>query len=615
MFTVAPVWIFLTLIVAGSVEGLCRYRNIGDLPPEIFSYWADWGCYTYTRPDLFAGVQLQASQCYTKYNNTQYAIPGLIWDEKCIPFSHDNETIKKSVERTFHNPETVQRWIRCCLDAEICCKNIMMKSEAKEGLHCPSTWDGWSCFDDIPAGNVYSQVCSQYAYTNKPPQCHHYSSKVCYPNGTWQEQTDYSACDITPRLIFRTLWHMAVLSISIAVCIPAIAIMAFYPTLHTEKLAMVRNLLIILVLRNFFVIIVKGTLILDELTEVGPTLMGKNNWPCRMLSVLEKFFGTAVFTCMLMEGVYLYQMLTNVFRARLRGGLRTTELYVIGFAVTTGVTLAWSLAMALNEKKHCWQVTEGTDFHWIFDGPRLAMLVVNFGLLVRIVYALWSTFNLRQEEQHPAFRTAKAALICLPLFGVPFLLLVVRPDTNDCAIEQFYYTLYYTVEALQGILIAILHCYSEREVKAKFFGKIKWLKQKSCDLFSKRDQRSSSESARRRRPISEISRSSTSRSSIQSRRESETTASTLTTPQVENKERFSFQLPRIQEDDERNISSGSNSNKSPKHRLSIGNMSISSTAANLKQMQDQLPRRHSADETEAGRSEEFFSIDTQGTIS
>lgn len=154
MFTVAPVWIFLTLvkrfeftlslylskrihsfiqIVAGSVEGLCRYRNIGDLPPEIFSYWADWGCYTYTRPDLFAGVQLQASQCYTKYNNTQYAIPGLIWDEKCIPFSHDNETIKKSVERTFHNPETVQRWIRCCLDAEICCKNIMMKSEAKEG--------------------------------------------------------------------------------------------------------------------------------------------------------------------------------------------------------------------------------------------------------------------------------------------------------------------------------------------------------------------------------------------------------------------------------------------------------------------------------------------------
>lgn len=44
-------------------------------------------------------------------------------------------------------------------------------------------------------------------------------------------------------------------------------------------------------------------------------------------------------------------------------------------------------------------------------------------------------------------------------------------------------------------------------------------------------------------------------------------------------------------------------------------MSISSTAANLKQMQDQLPRRHSADETETGRSEEFFSIDTQGTIS
>lgn len=62
-------------------------------------------------------------------------------------------------------------------------------------------------------------------------------------------------------------------------------------------------------------------------------------------------------------------------------------------------------------------------------------------------------------------RTAKSALICLPLFGIPFLFVVVRPDTDSCGWEQTYYFVSYALEGLQGVFIAIFHCYIDPNVR------------------------------------------------------------------------------------------------------------------------------------------------------
>lgn len=53
----------------------------------------------------------------------------------------------------------------------------------------------------------------------------------------------------------------------------------------------------------------------------------------------------------------------------------------------------------------------------------------------------------------------------MPLFGVQFLLTAWRPDTESCAWEQTYYIFTYVMESLQGILVAILYCYYNKEVK------------------------------------------------------------------------------------------------------------------------------------------------------
>lgn len=60
--------------------------------------------------------------------------------------------------------------------------------------------------------------------------------------------------------------------------------------------------------------------------------------------------------------------------------------------------------------------------------------------------------------------TAKATLFLMPIFGTQFLLTAMRPTTTDCIGEQIYYYVFYTIEGLQGFIVAILYCYVNKEV-------------------------------------------------------------------------------------------------------------------------------------------------------
>lgn len=52
----------------------------------------------------------------------------------------------------------------------------------------------------------------------------------------------------------------------------------------------------------------------------------------------------------------------------------------------------------------------------------------------------------------------------MPLFGIPFLFFIGLPDTDSCGAEQVYYFFSYAFDGLQGVFVAILHCYIDKEV-------------------------------------------------------------------------------------------------------------------------------------------------------
>lgn len=159
-----------------------------------------------------------------------------------------------------------------------------------------------------------------------------FSYKECFQNATWNDATDYSTCSITPRLITRNKWHIAMLSISVIICFPALLIFIISSQLRTQKNSLIILLIGSIILRNIFVIMVKAIIIMNELAETGVSIMMRNPWSCKMLSFFEKTSANFVFTAMLLEGIFLHQLLTKVFAARRQhSALQMNYYYIIGF--------------------------------------------------------------------------------------------------------------------------------------------------------------------------------------------------------------------------------------------------------------------------------------------
>ncbi|XP_055680904.1 corticotropin-releasing factor receptor 2-like isoform X2 [Lutzomyia longipalpis] len=461
----------IILSVLTSVAALnCRYRNEGIFPESIFSVYADFGCYKYTQQKLLinGGIFRKFPKCSPTFNG--HRLVGILLDGKCQVFHHNNTRIQELVKETFISEAHFDRWLECCEEAAQCCREIGQESveEKNNEEHCPALWDGWTCYDAVPAGSIVEKSCPIYAYSGQGPQCTHFSQKECFTNGTWSVQTNYATCAINQRLITRTQWHMVVLGISIAVCLPAIAIFIIYKNLQTLKFFLIRNLIIAIVVRSILVIMSKKLIILDELTNESDTVISENGIPCRMLAFFEKLAANAVFTCMLLEAIHLHHLLTNMYECR-RGpkNINMLYFYIGGAAISLAAALAWALAMAFGNDQYCWVVTDGTDFQWINDTPRLLMLTINFILLLHIVLCLRKMFKYNPNERNSYIRrTAKVSLICLPLFGVPFLFVAIRPETESCPWEQFYYFISYSLEGLQGVFVVILYCYTNREVRS-----------------------------------------------------------------------------------------------------------------------------------------------------
>lgn len=72
---------------------------------------------------------------------------------------------------------------------------------------------------------------------------------------------------------------------------------------------------------------------MDELTTAGATIMSLNNTPCKVLTFFEKLAANAVFTCMLLEGIFLHQLLTNVFGTRKNAGPKMFPFYIVGTSI------------------------------------------------------------------------------------------------------------------------------------------------------------------------------------------------------------------------------------------------------------------------------------------
>ncbi|XP_028031052.1 uncharacterized protein LOC114243672 [Bombyx mandarina] len=440
----------------------CNYRNV-DYHEQVFRWVAGRGCIIYTPSFLFVGGAnaMNTSQCfYRNYRVRCLEIPKEDGTCGCYPFDPSFAEVANIIREAII-PSAHGRWERCFYAAQDCCSHYMLEdTNSIDKNECGVTFDGWTCWMTAEAGTVSNAVCSEFAYSNTGPSCNHFSSKECYQNGTWEVESVYTTCSVTPRLVQRYRFHIAMLSISVASCLPAVFIFFFYKRLRITRVALHRNLLIAIILRNTFVIISRNEIYLDELQNTGDTVMTIHGLACRFLAIGERVAGNAVFVCMLVEGIYLHRLIVAVFKQK----LNIKSLYAIGAVIAVAPVIAWVAVMAVHNDHSCWLVYTIEHVQWILDVPRVAILLVNtvlFGDILRVLLT-----KIRNNENSHQLSTTKATLFLMPLFGTQFLLTAFRPNTTDCTGEQIYYYVSYTVEGLQGFIVAILYCYINKEVRS-----------------------------------------------------------------------------------------------------------------------------------------------------
>ncbi|XP_045765694.1 uncharacterized protein LOC123867633 isoform X1 [Maniola jurtina] len=441
----------------------CNYRNVW-YQEQVFRWVAGRGCLLYTPDFLFVGsknpINLNAG-CV--YGNLFAPCLEVVKDDGtcgCFPFDPSLEVVAKAVRQALV-PSIHGRWERCFYGASECCSHFMNGNHnVSDTNQCPPTYDGWTCWQPAQNGSVARSVCPEFAYSNSGPACHHFSHKQCHSHGTWELRTDYSTCSITPRLLRRYRYYIAVLIFSVISSFPAICIFIFYKRLRVTRVTLHRNLLIAIVFRNIIVIISRNVIYIDELTNAGETIMSQNGVGCRVLSFIERLSGNAVFVCMLLEGIYLHRLIVAVFKQK----LSTKMLYSVGILYAILPVIAWSVVMSLFNNHSCWLVYTVAHVEWALDAPRLLILLINAVLYIDVLRVLFT--KIRNNENANQLSTAKATLFLMPIFGVQFLFTVFRPYNNNCDVEQFYYIVAYTIEGLQGFIVALLYCYINKEVHA-----------------------------------------------------------------------------------------------------------------------------------------------------
>lgn len=114
----------------------------------------------------------------------------------------------------------------------------------------------------------------------------------------------------------------------------------------------------------------------------------------------------------------------------------------------------------------CWWGYNFTSVYWILEGPRLAMLLVNFVFLLNIIRVL--IVKLRRtntSEIDQARKAVRAAIFLIPLLGITNILNMTEAPLERTPFEfaMWSYTTHF-LTSFQGFFIATLYCFLNNEV-------------------------------------------------------------------------------------------------------------------------------------------------------
>eukprot|EP00064_Thunnus_orientalis_P008546 superscaffoldBa00001024_g8569 len=379
----------------------------------------------------FVPVQSLASSWNQTLSNAtgQWSGSGIYCDTSidgigtCWPRSSAGQMVSRPCPEMFYGVRyntTRVRMFPLLLEAQPTLKELGLDTEMEDGDILNPNHPGES--ENEPA----AESCGYNVY------------RKCLANGTWALKGNYSMCKAILHEEKKGKMHyqIAVIINFLGHCISMVALLiAFFLFLCLRSIRCLRNiihwnLITAFILRN-------ATWFIVQLT-MSPEVHESNVIWCRLVTASFNYFHSTNFFWMFGEGCYLHTAIVLTYST---DKLRKWMFICIGWCIPFPIIVAWAIGKLYYDNEKCWfGKRAGVYTDYIYQGPMILVLVINFIFLFNIVRILMTKLRASTTSETIQYRKAvKATLVLLPLLGITYMLFFVNPGEDEISQIVFIY--------------------------------------------------------------------------------------------------------------------------------------------------------------------------------
>nr|XP_012225728.1 PREDICTED: secretin receptor [Linepithema humile] len=394
----------------------------------------------------------------------------------------------------------------------------IVEGNGTEILQCPPYFDKILCWSRTEASKTATLPCppasimaSIMGYTDLGnDNFRAMASKVCLANGTWYRNSqnvswsNYSLCilnskrymidgakkltysrwyEIPPAessLLNKWLPIIRIVSqigyaTSFITLIVAMVIFSLLRKLRNPRNKLHMHLFASFIMRAFMALL-KDWIFVDSIGLAWDVVFAdgkntfireRNTWVCKIITSLWQYFIVANYSWILMEGLYLHNL---VFLA-LCADTSTIALYILlGWGLPILVVAPWIIVRATVEDTLCWTTHENPSLFLIIRVPIIISILLNFLLflnIVRVLLVKLKTSVHLQRKKMKYKRWAKSTLVLVPLFGIHYTFFLGLSYHKDYRVELVWLFCDQLFASFQGAFVALLYCLLNGEVRAE----------------------------------------------------------------------------------------------------------------------------------------------------
>ncbi|XP_074513198.1 corticotropin-releasing factor receptor 1-like isoform X2 [Sebastes fasciatus] len=312
--------------------------------------------------------------------------------------------------------------------------------------------------------------------------------RECQSNGSWAPRGNYSQC--TEIIVLRKSkvhYQVAVIINYLGHCISLGALLlAFTIFMRLRSVRCLRNIIHWNLISAF--ILRNATWFIVQLT-MNPAVTESNQVWCRLVTAAYNYFHVTNFFWMFGEGCYLH---TAVVLTYSTDKLRKWMFICIGWGIPFPIIVAWAFGKLYYDNEKCWfGKRAGVYTDYIYQGPMILVLLINFVFLFNIVRILMTKLRASTTSETIQYRKAvKATLVLLPLLGITYMLFFVNPGGEDEVAQIVFIYFNSILESFQGFFVSVFYCFLNSEVRSAV--RKRWIRWQDRHSFRSRAVRATS---------------------------------------------------------------------------------------------------------------------------